>query len=185
MKSLSLTPPHVIAMVGIPGAGKTQFAKSFADTFSTPFISRHQYDVLTGDLAVQKKATLYLLKEVMKTKRSIVFEGMTDQAEERDELVKFARRQGYEVTFIWTQVDPKTAKKRTAKKYISGDYDYLLSRFEVPGEKERYIVISGHHTYGTQARTVLNKLTERRKKAVVAPPKHIHTTPAVTPIQRK
>lgn len=166
MKSLNLTPPHVIAMVGIPGAGKTQFAKSFADNFAAPFISRHQYDILTGDLAVQKKATLYLLKEVMKTKQSIVFEGMTDQLADREELILFAKKHGYKVVFIWTQADAKTAKKRTSKKYISGDYDYLLSRFEMPNEKEKYIVISGHHTYGTQARTVLLKLTESRKEAV-------------------
>lgn len=183
MKSLSLTPPHVIAMVGIPGAGKTQFAKSFADTFAAPFISRHQYDVLTGDLAIQKKATLYLLREVMKTKQSIVFEGMTDQLADREELVLFAKKHNYKVVFIWTQADSKMAKKRTSKKYISGDYDYLLSRFEAPNEKEKYIVISGHHTYGTQVRAVLNKLTESRKEA----PKPILNTrkaPTVTALRR-
>jgi len=39
MKPLSLSKPHVIVTVGIPGSGKSFFAEHFAATFKAPLIS--------------------------------------------------------------------------------------------------------------------------------------------------
>lgn len=39
MKSLQLSKPHLVVMVGLPGAGKTFFADHFAETFHAPYIS--------------------------------------------------------------------------------------------------------------------------------------------------
>ncbi|MBI3889304.1 hypothetical protein HY312_01855 [Candidatus Saccharibacteria bacterium] len=38
MKSLNLTKPHLIVVVGIPGAGKTYFGQQFSTTFNAPYL---------------------------------------------------------------------------------------------------------------------------------------------------
>ena len=39
MKSLSLSVPYVIAMIGQPGTGKTHFAKLFTENFNMPVVN--------------------------------------------------------------------------------------------------------------------------------------------------
>ncbi|WP_457915678.1 hypothetical protein [Candidatus Minimicrobia naudis] len=43
MKPLSPSLPHIIAMVGAPGSGKTHFAVEFARIFNSPVVSSRQF----------------------------------------------------------------------------------------------------------------------------------------------
>lgn len=165
MKSLSLPVPHIIAMVGIPGSGKSHFAQKFAETFSTPFLCYHYLQHLSEDDDEVHSTTLELLREFTKTQQTIVYEGDTDQKKKRDELVKFARQLGYKVVFVWVQTDLNTARKRVEKIMLDSAYDTKLGSFDAPHEKEKYVVISGRHTYATQARTLLKRLTEQSRPA--------------------
>ena len=49
MKSLHLSRPHAIMMVGIPGSGKSFFASQYADTFGTPYIDFGTIADITDD----------------------------------------------------------------------------------------------------------------------------------------
>ena len=182
MKSLSLSSPHIIAMVGIPGAGKTHFAAQFAETFVAPFICHHGLQPLSNNDDAVHGATLDILKEVMKTKQTIVYEGETDRRVERMELARLARSQGYKVLFVWVQTDQATSQNRSKKSIPTELYQARLRTFSPPHESEPHIVISGKHTYSTQARTLLKRLTEQARPAS----NHKITslsTPAVPPRQ--
>ena len=163
MKSLSLTKPHMIVMVGIPGSGKSFFAEKFSNTFHAPYINYQKVSSLAQDNA--EKVCFYLLDELLKTQQTIIFDGLSNTRTERIELARRAKDADYEPLFIWTQTDLATAKARivTPKKGISSDeYDQLHRRFTPPSQAEKPLVISGKHTYATQAKVVLQKISTPR-----------------------
>ena len=170
MKRLSLTKPHLLIMTGIPGSGKTYFAEKFSETFKAPFVS---YYYLAGQLKDEQSAdtaSLYMLGQMMKTGQSIIFEGKTDTRKERVELAHFARAEGYEPLFVWVQTDQPTAKTRSAKRSKTSTHrqleaethDRLTKNFRPLTASEKHVVISGKHTYATQAKVVLTKLSSPR-----------------------
>ena len=180
MKSLSLNQPHLIVMVGIPGSGKSFFAEKFAETFHAPYVSLEKIAALAGDNDTSAaKIMKYQIDELLKTRQSIITEGEADTRSERAELTRKARANGYETLFIWVQTDPATAKSRATKvgKSKTGrtltheEHDLLTRRFTLPNAVESPVVISGKHTYATQAKVVLKKLSAPRAKI------SIHTTP--------
>lgn len=158
-------------MVGIPGSGKTFFAERFAETFHAPYISREKIAALTHDDTKAIDTIMqYQLGELLKTQQSVVVEGIADTRTERSELARKARAVGYEALFIWVQTDPATAKIRSIKEtkskvnrtLNSEEHDRLSKRFTAPSSIEKAVVISGKHTYATQAKMVLKKLSAPR-----------------------
>lgn len=185
MKSLSLTTPHMIIAVGIPGSGKSYFAQQFGETFHAPVVSESTITTLAGDAANATKLALYQIDELLKTRQSIIVDGFTGSRTERSELAKRARAAGYEPLYIWVQTDIGTAKMRVTKDKMRPDhertsdaYDSLLKKFIEPSASDHTIVISGKHTYATQARIVLKKLSAPRAEAasVETPPPRTEPT---------
>lgn len=176
MKSLSLTKPHLIIMVGLPGSGKSFFAEKFAETFHIPYVCQHKIDELSTENS-QALAQLLLI-ELLKTNQSILFEGSAESRTERIALFKTARTAGYEPLLVWVQVDLQTAKDRStaAKKINSSDeFDKRSKHFTPPSSIEKPLVISGKHTYASQAKVVLKKLSSPRAEisAQATAPKRI------------
>lgn len=164
MKSLSLSQPHAIIMVGIPGSGKTHFAKKFADTFHAPRVSLE--DIRTHALDDAAAATLVeqYLGELLKTNQSVVLELNTSSRQKRTTLARFIKDAGYAPLFVWVQTDTDTAKQRSlrAKTHDEESYGKQLRQFSAPHASESVLVISGKHTYASQAKTVLKRLSEPR-----------------------
>lgn len=172
MKSLSLATPHVLVMVGLPGSGKSFFAEKFAETFHTPYISLEKTaQLVQGDLSALLRAEL---TELVKTKQSIIFDGPSDLRAERSEIMQIAKKAGYETIFIWVQTDAPTAKARTRNpkrtSHTEVNYEQRIKRFSPPHASEKPLVISGKHTYASQARVVLKKLSQPRQDAPVPVP---------------
>ncbi|MBH2007087.1 AAA family ATPase [Candidatus Saccharibacteria bacterium] len=184
MKSLSLTTPHVIFVVGKPGVGKTQFATRFSDTFSAPFLEVDKLRDVLGEPTyshdeqdVVDRLTLLQLNELLKSKQTFLYEGGTEARIDRQNLAKFVRSKGYESIFVWVQTDDDTAFTRSTRSTRSNKdktliipeerYDYLVKRFTPPASQdEQPVVISGKHTYASQVRTVLKRLAEPNRPAV-------------------
>lgn len=176
MKPLSLSKPHLIIMVGIPGSGKSFFAEHFADTFKAPIISFHSLrkelfnspTFSKNEDEIINQVANYMLDEVLKTGRTVVYEGQTDLRTDRNFIAKKSRDAGYEPLFVWVQTEPATARKRAIKP--SADKTALsveqfnagLKRFSTPHQIEKTIVISGKHTYASQLKIVLKRLVEPR-----------------------
>ena len=79
MRPLLPSSPHIIAMVGAPGSGKTQFVSEFAKIFNAPVIDASQFEALTDDTKLISDITLSILDEFLKTKHTVILDGATDQ----------------------------------------------------------------------------------------------------------
>ena len=188
MKSLSLTRPLVIMMIGLPGAGKSFFARQFAESFNAPLISTDQLrteiigepsyskdeDVLLDRLATQ------FAQELFKTKKSFIIDGGCNPRTNRQDIERLAKAKGYGILLIWVQTDGPTCRQRATKRSATreGDllnvsmtneaFDNLVKRFTAPSASEPYFVISGKHTFATQLRVILKKLTPARDEVAQA-----------------
>jgi len=123
------------------------------------------------------------LQELLKTKQSIVVDGITDSRAARAQIAQSARSAGYETLVVWVQTEPTTAKNRSGRpsadtnnRVLKGEaYDKAAQLFVPPSAPEKIVVISGKHTYATQAKVILKKLSEPR--ATIS----LHTTAPVRP----
>lgn len=185
MKPLNPASPHVIIMVGIPGAGKSAFAERFAETFQAPILNRIklQRDLHLDDEQVDILAET-VLGEYMKTKRTILLEGNLDDKKHRAELIKFFTKQGFRPLVVWVQTDTIEARRRATKPYPTGsglssdEFDDIVKHFQAPLISERAIVISGKHTYATQLKIVLKQIaTNSQQKPGASPPAGPATQP--------
>ena len=160
MQSLQLSRPHAIMMVGIPGSGKSFFAEQFAETFNAPYIDSLVLEEHSRDERAAGELIGFVLGELTKTKSSFVFEGNSDSRVRRTEFAAWARNKGYVPLFIWVQVDMATALSRSVRSgsMSKDDFQQALKGFSAPHESEKAIVISGKHTYASQAKVVLKNL---------------------------
>lgn len=196
MKSLNLTQPLVIMVIGKPGAGKSFFARQFAEMFGAPIVSLDQIqDTLSVEdpykaevQAVINKIANIQIDELLKTNKSILVDGGRDAKTERLRLNKSAKKAGYDSLIIWVQTDEATCKQRATKRNKSseGELSAIMSieEFEAqakqltPPVREDHVVVSGRHTFSTQAKTVLRRLTIPREVPAPAPA----PTPTTPPI---
>lgn len=174
MKSLSLNRPHAIFIVGLPGSGKTFFAEQFAATFNAPFLNARTIALYTSSVENAELIAEGFANEIVKTKQTFIYEGSLDTRTKRTEFARWARAKGYQPLLIWVQTDQKTAMQRSLKNYdmTREEYEQLTRRFSPPHSSEAPVVLSGKHTYATQAKVVLSRLSDAstRSSAELAPP---------------
>lgn len=180
MKSLSLSSPHLIIMVGIPGSGKTFFADHFGATFNAPIvsfekISNQMYGQIILKSSQQESAlrtSHYLLEQLLKTGQTVMYEGPTDTRSNRHTLSKTALDNGYQPLLVWVQTESLASKIRATKSSKGSlslhpeQFDTMVKRFTPPNVSERAVVISGKHTYASQLKIVLKRLADSREKQI-------------------
>ncbi len=160
MKSLSLSRPHALIMVGIPGSGKSHFAQQFSDMFHLPVIEPLEIAAHASSSDASAALIDMFLREIMKSEQSIIVDGSGETQTERAELAQYFASHGYETVYIWVQTDPATAKKRAMRAGLIEDvFHDRAQSFHNLHEKEQPLVISGKHTYVTQARSVLRRIS--------------------------
>lgn len=188
MKTLSLSRPLLLVLIGLPGAGKSFFARQFSDMFSAPMVS---YDRIRFELFekgflepaeqdIVRRIANYQMDELVKTKRSFIIDGGSNSVADRQKLEKLAKQNGYGTLLIWIQTDDITCKRRSTgrnKKLRADDalspsltddqWKAYAKQFNQPA-KEPYMVISGKHAFSTQAKMVLRKLTSPHTEEVRA-----------------
>lgn len=177
MKTLSLARPLIMMVIGLPGAGKSFFARQFSDTFSIASVSsdRIRYELFASpqfssdENEIVSRMQDYMAEELAKSGRSFLIDGNCNSKAARQKIAQLAKDNGYNTLLIWVQTDPATAKVRATKrnpkkpddKFSASITDTLFDTFTqrfAPPVKEDHVVISGKHVYSTQARTVLRKL---------------------------
>lgn len=203
MKSLSLSRPLVIMMLGAPGAGKSFFARQFSDTFGAPVVSYDRLRMIAfSEPSFQKDEEDVVrnlanneINELLKTHRTFIVDGGNSTRTERIVIEKAARENDYGTLVIWVQTDEPTSRlraiKRSAKRkwddwntsITTEQFDAHKKRILPPLPSENVVVISGKHTYATQAKVVLKKLVHPREDTVHAPERssnnHDQTPPAL------
>jgi len=177
MKPLTPLTPHIIMMVGIPGAGKTTFAERFAKTFSAPYLNPRSLSHQTGIAVNEAEAVTQLfLDELLKTNRTLLYEGPVETKAERAEVLKQAKQAGYQTLLVWVQTEPLEARRRAMRRQQDGtplsseEFDNAVAYFESPLPNEKPVVISGRHTYATQLKVVLKNVAQNRPDIYTPPP---------------
>jgi len=190
MDKATLPKATVIVVIGLPGSGKSFFATQFAASLDVALISEdkirwmlfshHTYD--NNENTVVKQVSNMMIEELFKTKKTFVLDGGYDERVTRQALNTQAKKAGYSLLTIVVQTDLPTAKQRSSKRSAKnpGDrYKQPLSNemFEIRSKQyqapvrvdQTVVVISGKHTYSTQARIVLKKMLEAQGTAPTEP----------------
>lgn len=167
---MQLTVPHLMVVVGIPGAGKSFFASKFAETFSAPYVDFADTLNISKNADLAREITDYTLRQLFVTKQTVLLEGIGESSKDREAINLYAAKNGYATLYIWVQTEPLTAEKRavgkTKGKITQKEFDKKISLFTPPAEKERPVVISGKHTFATQAKTILRRLASERPRKI-------------------
>jgi predicted kinase len=152
-------------MVGIPGAGKSAFAERFSKTFQAPLINQTAIQKSLGVTSeISSKVALLMLDELLKTNRTLIYEGPTNTKVRRAALIKHVVNAGYQPMIVWVQTESVEAKRRATKKQTNDSqmtseaFDAAIKRFSPPSAQEEALVISGKHTYASQLKIVLKRL---------------------------
>lgn len=159
-------------MVGVPGSGKSFFAEKFAETFGIPYIDSLVLEKNSKDDTAASTLIGYMLANLTKTGKSFIYEGNSDSRVRRTEFAAWARTKGYTPLFIWVQTDVSTSLDRAlrAKSLTKDEFQSSVKSFSPPHPLEKATVISGKHTYASQAKVVLKRLSQdSRPAASVAP----------------
>ena len=188
MKSLHLSRPYAIMTVGIPGSGKTFFAHQFATTLNTPYIDFDEINERAADPDKTGELALMFLTELAKTNQTFIFEGNSASRTHRSEFARLARSLGYTPLFIWVQTDQSTALRRIAKDrhYTKAEFLESLREFSPPHPDEKPLVISGKHTFMSQAKMVLKYFSgENRTNAKTSIQAPERNTPSPAPASER
>lgn len=168
MKSLQLQKPHLLVVIGLPGSGKSFFASQFSANFSAPYLDYEEYRRLIGNDLTAARLASNTLAQLIRTRQTIIIEGIGSSADDRHEIALIAKKNDYGVLYIWVQTEPQTALRRAmnAKDFPISQHEFTerAGHFEILQKADAFIVISGRHTYATQARAVLKKLIIDRPK---------------------
>lgn len=154
--------PRALLIFGAPCSGKSTFAEKFGKKFK---LATYDLDELAEEHEFTRDETLIILEQVLKTRQTILVQGALNTEKERIEMRNLLRDNGYEPTLIWIQTDVSTIRSRLKSKYKSvakakDFYEKAVAEMEAPGENEHAIILSGKHTFETQAKHVVAGLAD-------------------------
>lgn len=154
------TKPYGILVFGAPASGKSQFATQFGERFKCPALdfSKHK---------ISYSAAASIVEQVAVTGQNIVIEGCLDAEKQRNDMRHRLRKRGYIPVLVWVQADANTIKRRLLQRYKSVEkakaaFAACYDDMEAPADIEKPIVISGKHTFTTQLKTMLAKLSKQK-----------------------
>ncbi|MFV0485272.1 MAG: AAA family ATPase [Candidatus Saccharimonadales bacterium] len=155
------TKPYGILVFGAPASGKSQFASQFAERFKCPFLD------FGKNRTVSYSAAAGIVEQVAVTGQNIVIEGCLDAEKQRNDMRHRLKKRGYVPVLVWIQADANTIKRRLHQRYKSvekakAEFAACYDHMEAPADIEKPIVISGKHTFTTQLKVMLAKLSKQR-----------------------
>ncbi len=177
--TLGALKPLLVLVIGLPGSGKSFFARQFAEHYKFFYIDSGRYEGELEDLGLEKKVIANLAKklavatfgEALKSFKHIVLEGSFSSAREREALLRKAQQAGFEALVVWVQTDTETAAERALKRdrrrqddknsmsIDDQEFKAQMMSFEKPNPaKEPTVVVSGKHDFRSQDLIVLKKI---------------------------
>lgn len=185
MKELKTARPLVIVLIGLPGAGKSTFAREFSTVFGAPTIEvgllqREIFGTKAPTLDQQdgvKRAYNALAAELFKSKRMFILDGNANTYADRSDIRALAKKAGYDVLFVWVQTSEPVARARATKPVKSATNlplsDTAFTKagklLEAPRANEDHIVVSGQRLFASQVRPILKKIAEGHTASLSLP----------------
>jgi len=186
MDKVTTLSPTVIIVVGLPGSGKSFFATQYATSLGAPLVSEdkirwtlfaHHTHNDNENIVVKQVANI-VIAELLKTGKTFILDGGYNDRATRATLIAQAKKARYTVLTVVVQTDAPTAKQRSTKRLSKKAGDFYKQSltpqlFETQSKKyqpplhidKAVVVISGKHTYSTQARIVSKKILETQVAA--------------------
>ncbi len=182
MGKLQPTKPLLILLYGMPGSGKTFFARQLAEQltaahvqgdrirdelFESPTYSKEENHIVSSLMS-------YMAGEFLHAGISVIFDTNAMRLTQRRALRNLAIKSGAQTVLLWIQIDPDSAFKRAshrdrrkqddhyAQDMDPGTFRELLGGMQNPDLTEHYLVLSGKHVFNTQKNAVIRYLTEKR-----------------------
>lgn len=160
--------PTLILLLGVPGAGKSTFAKQLAAQLNAPRISadtvrKNMFDNPrehmngTDDLKVSNVMS-YITHEILTAKQSVIYDGLIESYDKRQALYVLARGTEAKCLLIEVSVTEEVAMKRLAPPEITQEYidSYkrmladFMETYEPPRDTEVAVVIHGNAPFEKQ-----------------------------------
>ena len=156
---------RAILVFGAPGSGKTTFAEKFAKKYNLAY---YNLDELQTKHGFSRKAILVVLDYIAKSQKSFVLEGQLRTEKDRAEIRDALRAHGYMPALIWVQTDFITIKMRLKSRYktikkAKEVYETEVAKIEAPTDFEKPIIVSGKHTFETQAKHAITGIASLTK----------------------
>lgn len=153
---------RALLIFGAPCSGKTTFGEKFAKKFGLAF---YDFSELSKKNGFSRENLLVILEQILKTKQTILFEGLIKTEKEREEVRNLLRKNGYEPSLIWIQTDISTIRSRLKLRHknvakAKEIYEKAVSEMEAPADFEKPIILSGKHTFETQTKHVITGLAD-------------------------
>lgn len=179
--AITATQPFLMLMHGLPGAGKSAFARQFAELAGLTHVSsdRFRYELFddpkfnTSENNTILRLAAYMSEELLRRGNSVIFDMHLPTQRLRDGLARLVNDHNAELVLVWVQTDQETAswrsqhrdRRRVDDKYAfnlsNGQFDELAqlvkSNFR---PKDKLIVVSGKHLFRVQAAAALKRLKE-------------------------
>ena len=154
--------PYALLVFGAPCSGKTSFSEKFAEKYHLTYFDLEK---LRLENNLSRKVLLLIVEQLLKTGQNLIFEGEIGTEKDRRELSNLLRRYSYRPSLIWIQTDFATIRARLKSQYktvreAKNIYDSKVATLEAPSDPERPIILSGKHTFETQAKHVLTGLSK-------------------------
>lgn len=181
MSTSRLTNPLLLLLYGLPGSGKSFFARQTSEMLGVPVISS---DRIRSELfekptfneeenQVVSNMVMMFVDSYVDIGLPMILDMSLNKPNERKAMREYAKKKGYQHLLIWLQADPDTcflrAKSRDRRKaddkYATEMTKELFSKIEKQMQApsgEDALVISGKHLYGSQRGVLLRKLSEMR-----------------------
>lgn len=156
------TKSRALLVFGAPCSGKTYFGERFAKRYNLAY---YDFDKLKEEQRMSHKMILTIIELIARTGKDFMIEGELGTEKERSEVRNLLRKMGYEPFLIWVQTDVNTIRSRMKERYKSVSkakeiYDTLIEQLEAPTEFEKPIILSGKHTFDTQAKHTVAGLAD-------------------------
>lgn len=191
--------------MGLPGSGKSFFARQFADLYSLPRVSedRIRFELFekpqfnSDEADIINRVSFYMLEQAMRTERTVMCEGSFLTLAERKAATELARENGYRTLVVWLQTDLETSAQRAAvrdRRNPDSKFAFAVNRalfssikntLERPGEKEAVVVVSGKHAFKSQCLTVLRKIAALYSDSVSKGEFGVPTRPTSPSVQQR
>lgn len=151
---------RALLVFGAPCSGKTYFGERFAKRFGLAY---YDFDKIKSEQRMNRKTILLIIELIARTGKDFMIEGELDTEKDRSEVRNLLRKMGYDPALIWVQTDVTTIRTRMKERYKSVSkaktmYDAFIEKLEAPAEFEKPIILSGKHTFETQAKHVVSGL---------------------------
>jgi predicted kinase len=112
--------PLVIAVIGLPGSGKSFFAEQFSNSLDVALVSEdkvrwmlfahHTYN--ENENSIVRQVANMMTAELFKTKKTFLLDGGYNSRTSRAALATQAKKAGYKILTVIVQTDEPTAKRR-------------------------------------------------------------------------